>query len=366
MVNDIKNEANENSIIFFKKISLLDKFNFFEYLSVMLNSWVWMWESLESVLDKVNNIYFKQRINQLFLFVTSGDSLSKAMKKDPHVFSSNEISIVEAWEATWTLDSSLLSLSENLKKTYDLKRKVKGALTYPLIIFIFLFLAIIIVLTYVIPSIMPLFENLESELPIATKALIWTSDFVKNNFLLIVFFFFSIFVFLVWYKSTEVWKEKLDNMLLNMPLVWNVYKNYILSNISWSIWNLIWAWVPTLKVLKLVGKASGSIVYERIFGLVTKKVESWEKIVDSMKQVDEEGFYFPSTFLQMLSVWEKTANIKEISKKMYDQYNREVEYSLASLTKWIEPLAILLAAVFVIWFVFAIFGAIMKITTMVW
>ena len=365
MVNDIKNETTDNSIIFFKKVSDLDKFNFYEYLSVMLNSWVWMWETLESVLDKVNNIYFKQRINQLFLFVTSGDSLSRAMKKDPNVFSSNEISMVEAWEATWTLDLSLLSLSNNLKKTYGLKKKIKWALTYPLIIFLFLFLAIIIVLTYVIPAIMPLFEGVESELPITTQALIWTSDFLKNNFLLIGLFFFSIFVFLVWYKNTETWREKLDNMILNMPLIWKVYRNYVLSNVSWSIWNLIWAWVPTLKVLKLVGKSSGSVVYERIFELITKKVEGWEKIVDSMKQVDEDGFYFPSTFLQMLSVWEKTANIESISKKMYQQYNREVEYSLDSLTKWIEPIAILLAAVFVIWFVFAIFGAIMKVTTMI-
>lgn len=367
MINDNRNSSLDNkNIILFKKVSALDKFNFFEYLSVMLNSWVWMWESLESVLDKVSNVYFKQRINQLLLFVSSWDSLSKAMKKDPHVFSSHEISIVEAWETTWTLDMSLSSIADNIKKTYDLKKKIKGSLTYPLIIFLFLFIAIIVVLTYVIPAIMPLFENSEAELPLATKALIASSDFVSNKFLLIIFFLFSIFVFFIWYKSTETWKEKIDNTILNLPLVWKIYKNFVLANISSTMWTLIWAWVSTLKVLKLVGKSSGSIVYENIFKMVTRKVESWEKIVDSMRDVDPEGFYFPSTYLQMLSVWEKTANIEQISKKIYNQYTREVEYSLSSLTKWIEPIAILIAALFVVWFAFAIFGAIMKVTTIVW
>lgn len=352
----------DNGIVLFKKISDIDKYNFYEYISVMLDSWVWMQETLEWARDKVDNIYFKRRINQIILFVSSWDSLSKAMKKDPDVFSLHEISIIEAWEATWTLSLSLLNISDNLKNNYELKQKIKWALTYPLIIFLFLFVAVIVVLTYVIPAIIPLFENSENQLPVATKALIATSDFVSHNLLLIILFFFAIFVVFVWYKSTNSWKEKLDNMLLSLPLIWNVYRNYILANISLSIWNLIGAGVSTIKTLNLVWRASNSYVYEKIFKLVTKRVEQWDKIVDSMREVDVDKKYFSSAFLQMLSVWEKTANLEDISKKIHHQYTKEVEYSLTSLTKWIEPLAILIASVFVLWFAFAIFWAILKIT----
>ncbi len=366
MVSDIKNTSEESSnIIIFKKVKDVEKANFFEYMWVMINAWIWIWEALDSVQEKITNVYFKQKINELYLFVSSWDSFSKSMKKIPQVFETNEISVIEAGESTWTLDSSLLNLADNIRKRYDLRRKIKWSLTYPFIIFLFLIAAVLVVLTYVIPAIMPLFENAESELPIATKALIATSDFVKTNFTLIVLFFFSLFVFFVGYKSTPTWKEKLDNMFLNMPLIGKVYRNYVLANISSSLWNLIWAWVSTMKVLKLVGKASGSVVYERIFEMVTKKVESWERIVDAMKQVDSEGFYFPATYLQMLSVWERTANIEDMSKKIYKQYTREVDYSLSSMTKWIEPLAIALASVFVLWFAFAIIWAITKITTVI-
>jgi type II secretory pathway component PulF len=81
-----------------------------------------------------------------------------------------------------------------------------------------------------------------------------------------------------------------------------------------------------------------------------------------MKDIDPNHFFFPNDFIQMLAVGEKTATLENVSKKINDQYTREVDYSLASMTKWIEPLAILLASVFVLWFAFAIFGAILKVT----
>ncbi len=352
----------EESFSFFKKVPYKDKYNFYEYLSVMLNSWVGMWEALVWVTEKLDNVYFKQKINEILVFITSWDSLSKAMKKNPQIFTKHEISIVEAWESTWTLDKSLSSLALSLKKSDALRKKIKWSLTYPIIIFIFLFLAIIIVLTYVIPSLMPLFENSDAELPWATRALVATSEFLQNNYLILLFLLFAFIVFIVGFKSTESWKEKIDNILLSLPLIWTVYRNYILSNISSTMWNLIWAWVSTLKVLKLVGKSSGSYVYEKLFEEISLKVESGNKIVNSMRDVDSEKFYFPNSYLQMLAVWEKTSNMREINEKITEQYTREVDYSLSNLTKWIEPIAIIFAAAFVLWFAFAVFGAILQVT----
>jgi len=149
---------------------------------------------------------------------------------------------------------------------------------------------------------------------------------------------------------------------LGLPLVGKVYKNYILSGIASNLGNLITSGVPVIKALSLVGKATNNMVYESLMTEVTQKVSLGNKIVDSMKEVDETHEYFPSDFLQMLSVGETTASLDKTTKKLHDQYTREVNYSLANLTKWIEPLAILIAAIFVLWFAFAIFGAILKIT----
>jgi len=355
-------ETEEETFVLFKWVWDKDKYNFYEYLSVMLNSGVWIGEALVWVTEKLDNLFFKQRINEIIVFISSWDSLSKAMKKNPEIFSKHEISIIESWEATWTLDASLNSLSISIKKSDILKKKIKTSLTYPIIIFIFLILAVVIVLVYVIPALMPLFSNTDAELPTATRTLIATSKFLKHNYLILLFGFLATAFFLIVYGSTEKWKEKLDNILLSLPLIGAVYRNYVISNISWTMWNLIWAWVSIVKVLKLVWKASGSYVYEQLFDEITKRVSEWNKIVDSMRAVDPDKMYFPNSYLQMLSVWERTSNMKEINDKILDQYTREVDYSLENLTKWIEPIAIVFAAWFVMWFAFAVFLAILQVT----
>lgn len=103
-------------------------------------------------------------------------------------------------------------------------------------------------------------------------------------------------------------------------------------------------------------------MYEAHLNEVIEKVSGGQKIVDSIQETDPEHMLFPLPFLQMLSVGEKTASLDTVTQKLTEQYTREVNYSLANLTKWIEPIAILVAGVFVLWFAFAIFGAILKVT----
>jgi len=349
-------------IILIKKVWLTDKYNFYEYISVMLDWWVWITESLESVNSKISSPYFKSKIRELITYISSWDSFSKSMKKIPSIFEAWEISIIEAWESTGQLSKSLMKLSEDLKKIHELKNKIKTALTYPLIIFLFLGLALSIVLTYVIPSIKPLFEDAGVELPLATKALLATSEFMINNIWFIFLFIATVIVFFIWYKNTKSWRVGIEAFIFSMPLIWKIYKNYILANIASNLSTLVWSWINIVKALTLVSKATNSFIYMEIFEEVIMKVSKWGWIVKSMEEVDVNKEYFPSDYLQMLSVWEKTANLEMICNKMNKQYEKEVDYSLARLTKWIEPIAILFAWIFILWFAFAIFWAILKVT----
>lgn len=345
-----------------KKVGLVDKFNFYEYVSVMLDGGVTISETLDSVQSKIQNTFFKEKIKELQTYVSSGDSFSKSMKKIPQIFSGGEISIIESWETTGKLSLSLAHLSENIRKSHDLRSKIKAALTYPAIIFLFLILAIVIVLTYVIPSVSQLFATSEVSLPIATQALIATSNFVMYQWLYIVLFILFVWLFFVAYKNTETGRANIDHFLLGLPLVWKVYKNYILAALSTNLGTLIASGVPVVKSLTLTSKSLDNKVYEAYLDAVTQKVSGWQKIVESLQEVDPRNEFFPLSFLQMLSVGEKTASLDTVTQKLTDQYTREVNYSLWNLTKWIEPLAILIAGVFVLWFAFAIFGAILKVT----
>jgi len=362
MENTKEKDIYSKDIILFKTVSLKDKYNFYEYLSVMLDWGVSIIESLESVESKITSPYFKLKIKELITYIASWDSFSKSMKNLPDVFPRAEISIIEAWETTGMLSDSLMKISDDLKKISDLRNNIKWALTYPVIIFLFLILALFIVLTYVIPELKDLFNSAEVELPMSTQLLIGASDFVKNNLWLLFLAFLSFVVFIYWYKSTENWKKSIENFIFWLPLVGDVYRNYILSNIASTLWGLTGSGVSIIKTLKLVWKATNNSIYEGLFDEIVIMVSSWDKIVSAMSKVDPEKIYFPADFLQMLSVWERTANLEAISKKLSEQYIKEVDYSLSNLTKWIEPIAILFAAAFVTWFSYAIVWAILKVT----
>jgi len=355
-------EIYDDKIILFKSVSLKDKYNFYEYLSVMLDWWVSIIESLESVESKITSEYFKRKIRELITYISSGDSFSKSMKNLPDIFPKSEISVIEAWESTGTLSESLMKISDELKKIADLKNKIKWALTYPIIIFLFLFLALFIVLTFVIPQLQELFSTAEVELPLSTKLLIASSDFVINNLSLIILSLATFVLFLYAYANTINWKRNIENFLFSMPLIWTIYRNYILSNVASTLGSLTGSWVSILKTLRLIWKSTNNSIYEWLFDEIWNLVWWWEQIVVAMRKVDPEKKYFPADYLQMLSVWERTANLEEISKKLNNQYTKEVDYSLINLTKWIEPVAILLTAIFVTWFAFAIIWAILKVT----
>ncbi|NUJ98032.1 type II secretion system F family protein [Candidatus Gracilibacteria bacterium] len=347
----------------FKKVGIVDRYNFYEYLGVLLDGGVNIGEAILTAGEKIQNSFFREKIrNELYTYVSSGDTLSKSMKKLPFIFENSEVAIIEAGETTGMINIALSRLSDELKKNYVLRQKVKSALTYPIIIFLFLLVALIIVLTYVIPAITPLFDNSGVELPFSTKALISTSYFVSHNFILLLLGVFALFVFFIGYKGTEKGKANIDYFLLSIPLIGKVYRNYILAGIASNFGNLISSGVPVIKALSLVGKTSNNMVYETIFNSIIERVSKGEKITDAMKEVDKTTGFFPGDFIQMLSVGEKTATLDKVSQKIYNQYSREVEYSLGNLTKWIEPIAILFAGAFVLWFAFAIFGAILKVT----
>lgn len=361
-INTKEKDIYSKDFILFKTVSLKDKYNFFEYLSVMLDWWVSIIESLESVESKINSPYFKVKVKELITYIASWDSFSKSMKNLPDIFSRAEISIIEAWETTGMLSDSLMKISDDLKKISNLRNNIKWALTYPIIIFLFLFLALFIVLTFVIPELKELFSSVEVDLPLSTQLLIWTSNFVINNMWLLFLALASFVLFIYWYKNTENGKKSIENFIFWLPLVGEVYRNYILSNIASTLWDLTWSWVSIIKTLKLVWKATNNSIYEDLFDEIVVAVSGWDKLVTAMAKSDPEKLYFPPDFLQMLSVWEKTANLEAISKKLSNQYIKEVDYSLANLTKWIEPVAILFAAAFVAWFSYAIVWAILKVT----
>lgn len=358
----MKKSNNEIKVYFWNKITTKDKALFYEHLSNLIDGWVTIINAIYSFIDKTDNPKLAQEVVNLLLFIESWDSFSVAMKKLPFTFNKKEIAIVEAGESSGTMQRSFANLASQLQQEEDLRAKVKWALTYPIIIVVFLIFAVLVIMTYVIPKLKPLFETASIELPFSTRTLIITSEFIIGNFISIIFIIVALFLWLKLYKKSYSWKRFFDNLYLWLPLVWNVYRNYIISQISSNLWLLIGAGIPIIKTLNLTWESSNNIVYLEAINMVASKVSAWRKITESIEEIDPENRYFTTDFVQMMAAAEQTSTINKVCVKISAQYNKEVDNSIQILTKWIEPSAIAIAWIFVLWFAFAIFAAVLKIT----
>jgi type II secretory pathway component PulF len=214
-----------------------------------------------SFLEKTQNPRLYQEVSKLFLFINSGDSFSTAMKKLPTTFDRREVSIIEAGESSGTIQKSFTNLAKQLREQEDLKKKITNALTYPLIIMLFLGVAITVIMTYVIPKIQPLFANNGVELPMVTQSLIGTSNFIINNFILIIILFVGAILAIQAYSKTESGRLFFHDIALRIPLIGEVYRNYLLARIASNLGILMGAGIPILKTFALTAESANNAVY---------------------------------------------------------------------------------------------------------
>jgi len=260
------------------------------------------------------------------------------------------------------MQHSFVSLANELRNQEELKSKVKGALTYPFIIILFLVGAVMTIMTYIIPKLEPLFANTGVELPFATQALIGTSRFIQGNFWGIIIFAIVIVLAFQAYAKSITGRRALDVFYLKIPVVGDVYRNYTIVRVASTLSLLLEAGIPIVRTLTLTGEGSNNVVFQEKIEAVSRNVQNGKKIAESIEESDPNFKVFTQDFYQIISAGERTSTVNKVCHKLAAQYTREVDSSIAVLVRFIEPLAILIAGIFVLWFAFGIFAAVLKIT----
>ncbi|PJC56689.1 hypothetical protein CO024_01685 [Candidatus Gracilibacteria bacterium CG_4_9_14_0_2_um_filter_38_7] len=147
-----------------------------------------------------------------------------------------------------------------------------------------------------------------------------------------------------------------------MPVIGDVYRNFIIVRIASTLSLLLEAGIPIIQTLGLTGEASNNVIFQEKIEKISKKVQNGKKIAESIEEVDPNFQAFTQDFYQIIAAGERTSTINKVCKKLAAQYTREVDSSINVLVRFIEPIAILVAGMFVLWFAFGIFSAVLKIT----
>ena len=322
----------------FKKVNEQALTVFSRQFATMINAGLAMVRCLDILSEQTEDKKLQQTLIQVRRDVEGGSTLSNALSKHPTIFSTLYTSMVKAGEMGGVLDEVLERLAGFMEKDYALKKKVKSALTYPVVILIMALGIVFFLVTYILPTFVTLFEGMNLELPLPTRVLIGTTKAVRNPIILIPLIGVVVVggVFVNRYISTPLGKKQYDLLKLNIPVFGLLNKKVAISRFCRTLGTLLSSGVPIMQALEIVGKASGNEIIAMTVGKIRESIREGESIASPL---GASGM-FPPMVTQMVAVGEETGNLDAMLSKISDFYDTEVEYLLSSLTSMLEPIMI--------------------------
>jgi type IV pilus assembly protein PilC len=285
--------------------------------------------------EQTDDKYLAAIIKELRGDVEGGLLLSQAMARHPKVFNRLYVSMVEAGEAAGILDTVLDRVAFQIEKETQIKRRVKGAMIYPIMVLVFATLVLTGMLLFLVPIFVKIFAQLGGELPKLTQLVVGASNILKHDwFIIFPGLIGSIFGFRRW-KKTEAGRKRWDAFKLKVPMkIGDVVLKVTMARFSRTLSTLVAAGVDIIKALEITGQTSGNWVIENALADVRQRVHEGVPIAQPLI----ENPIFPPMVSQMVKIGEETGELEKMLGKIADFYEDEVDASISTLTSIIEPI----------------------------
>ena len=267
--------------------------------------------------------------------VESGVVLSRAMSRHPKTFSRLFVAMIEAGEASGTLDIVLDRVAIQIEKDTKLKRRVKSAMLYPTVVLTFATLVLIGMLMFLVPIFVKIFQSLNGQLPTITQIVVNMSNFLRDYWFIIFPVVFAIIFGLLRFKKTPEGRAMWDRFKLRLPMkIGDVVLKVAMARFSRTLSTLVSAGVDIVKALEITGSTAGNTVLEEALVNVRQRLNEGARIAQTMTEND----IFPPMVSQMVKIGEETGELDKMLSKIADFYEDEVDTAVAALTSIIEPI----------------------------
>lgn len=316
------------------KVTGKDVVIFTRQLSTMIDAGLPLVQSLEILGEQQENATFKKVLREIRTDVETGTTFADAMKKHTTIFDNLYCNMVEAGELGGILDTILNRLASFMEKNMALKKKVKGAMTYPVICICISFVVLAVMLIFVVPVFQKMFADFGSALPGPTQMVVDMSEFAKGNFHFMIGAIVALVFAIKKIYKTEKGREKIDGFLLNMPIVGSLLRRVAVAKFTRTLGTMLQSGVPILDSLNVVARTAGNKVVEKAVFRVTDSISEGRAIAEPLAETG----VFPGMVVQMINVGESTGALDVMLTKIADFYDEEVDQAVDNLTAAIEPL----------------------------
>ncbi|HUS92687.1 MAG TPA: type II secretion system F family protein [Phycisphaerae bacterium] len=337
---------------------LRDVLAFTNQLSVMIKAGINIRNAISGIADGVKNVKFRAIIHQIKADVESGSPFSEALSRHPKVFPPLYVNMVRASELSGNLGHMLERLADYLDQQADTRRMVIGAMVYPCIICVMAVVTTVVLLTFVLPKLMPLFKGKEQHLPSLTKGIMGLSNFMVHYWWTLVIAAAAGITGFTFFVRTEFGRRAWHATKLKIPLMGKMFRAlYIARGLS-TMGELVRAGVPMLETLGITADVSGNELHKELWQRVHDSVQQGGKIVEPLWQQS----LLPSNVVQMVSAGEESGNLGEVLGDVSEFYSRELRATIKAVTSMIEPVMIIVMGVVVGFIVASILLPIFKLS----
>jgi type IV pilus assembly protein PilC len=335
-VTKIKNKPKdlfENVSFLQPRVHSADVVVFARQFATMINAGLPLIQCLDILQAQQENKTFKAMLKDIKESVEGGSTLADALGKYPAIFDELFVNMVAAGETAGILDTILNRLSEYMEKAQKLKKQVKSAMTYPIIVLVVAVIVVAVILVFVIPVFEEMFEGFGGALPVPTQIVVNMSEFVQSNILyVIVGIVVFIFVFRKVY-GTEKGRAIVDDYMLKVPIFGSLLRKVAVAKFTRTLGTMVSSGVPILDALNITAKTSGNRTVEKAIIKTRSAISEGQTMAAPL---GETGV-FPSMVCQMVAVGESTGALDSMLAKIADYYDEEVDAAVSTLTSMIEP-----------------------------
>ncbi|HHH80675.1 MAG TPA: type II secretion system F family protein [candidate division Zixibacteria bacterium] len=334
IVTNVKRKSKSLNLTIGTGVKAVEISRFTRQFAVMIEAGLPLVQCLDILAAQTTNKVLAKIIANVRDTVSSGSTLADALAKEKKVFDQLYVSMIEAGEVGGALDVILKRLADYREKADAIKRKIKGALTYPAIMLVMLVLISFVMLTFVIPIFAGMFEGLGAELPKPTQIVINLSNWLKGNMHFLIGGVILIIIIYKLMRKNSKTRYYLDYLFLKLPLFGMLIRKTAVARFSRTLGTLIQSGVNIIDALQVTAKTAGNDVIARAIKNAIIAISQGETIARPL----EESRVFPPMVVQMINVGEKTGNLDTMLAKIADFYEEEVDSAVETLTAMIEPL----------------------------
>lgn len=312
-------------------------------LAIMIETGVPIADALSLLAEHAENPVIKSTMVSTLADVSEGKSLTESISKHPKIFPKLYVSMIASAEVGGTLHSTLRQAAEYLEMSLDMRRKVRGALTYPAVLVTAMTGVMIFMMVFLVPRFTELFKHMGAKVPFTFTVMTMMSDFLRNDWWLVLIMIagaiFGFRAFLKWPKGNAMFART----LLKIPMVGDTIKKVVMARTLRALSTLLDSGVSMLVALDTVSQVALNVVYEQAIMRARSQVEGGSSLTDAVTGAK----VFPGMVCQMIAVGEKSGRLTSVLMHVAHYYEREVDARLKSLATIIEPVMIVVLGIMV-------------------